>query len=132
MANNDKRISINNVAGGGIGPDLLESYFTYKDGKYKFFDKDNREKSPRGGVAKGGDFAFHLDELPSIEWILTIDTTSTENLVTGNWYEAPHRVKDGLPVNDRRPVKPPEGDQTYTAQSSGVEEHKKNAVSAKA
>lgn len=121
----DQKIPIIHVAGGGIGPDLMESYFTYKHGKYKFFDsKNNKEKSPKGGVAKGENFAFHLNGVDGIEWLLTIDKTSTETKVTGHWYEARHRVENGLPVGN--------DDQTYTAQSSGAEEDNKNAVSATA
>lgn len=127
MADNDKKIPIETVKGGGIGDDLLESYFKFKDGKYKYFDKDNSEKSPSGGIAAGGSFSFQLDEVTGIQWTLTIDPSSTANLVTGEWSEVP--------------IPPPPGwsggltadpDQTFTAQSSGIEEDSDSAASATA
>lgn len=99
------RIIIDSVAPEGIGDDLKGCYYKPKiDGTFDFFDKDGKVKAR--DLKPGSIFSFSLDELPDLEWTLTVNAID-DLKVNGNWTDRP---KDG-------DVGEPEG--TYQGQAGG-------------
>lgn len=117
--NNDNKIPIHGVAGGGHGPDLLNCYFTRnRNGTFDFFDKDGDPKHEN--IKIGAVFMFSLDEVPDVLWALSI-ADGSDTLVSGSWASvpAPPGIAD-------------EPDQTYTAQAGTPVDEKEGAASASA
>ena len=90
MAN---KIIIDSVSPEGIGDDLKGCYYKARnDGTFDFFDKGNKVKAR--DLKQGSQFSFNLDEVPGIDWHLTI-TAITELTVNGDWSDGPEGEPDG-------------------------------------
>lgn len=100
-----EKIIIDSVAPEGIGDDLKGCYYKPRnDGAFDFFDRDGKRKA--GDLKPGSTFSFSLDELPDLEWTLTVNAIDDVK-VNGGWSD---RRKDGE-------VGEPEG--TYQGQAGG-------------
>jgi hypothetical protein len=98
--------------------DLLNCYFVPNgSGEYNFHDPDHKEKAK--DKKKGESFSF---DRKGNKWTLSIDPSSTDDLVTGTWSLGLKHIKGHDDFAD---------DQTYTAQAE-IHVDKKEAASANA
>lgn len=110
----DKQIFIHKVFGGESGKALIECYFIRHGNTYTFYDKDGNEKA--GDVKAGKDFGFTLDEVPDVNWTLSITNPEGPDKLSGKWNDS---------------TNPTEADGEYQAQAGGIgEEEDTNAASA--
>ena len=111
----DKQIFIHKIFGGESGQALIECYFIRHGNTYTFYDKDGNEKA--GDIKIDEDFRFTLDELPDVNWTLSITNPEGPDKLSGTWNDS---------------TNPTEADGEYQAQAggTGAEEEDTNAASA--
>lgn len=111
----DKQILIHTITSGGeSGEALINCYFIRHGNTYTFYDKDGNEKA--GDIKVGEDFWFTLDELPNVNWTLSITNPEGPDKLTGKWNDS---------------IDPSLADGSYQAQAGGSgEEGDTSAASA--
>jgi len=110
----DKQIVIHEISSGGeSGQALIDCYYIRHGNIYTFYDKDGTEKA--GDIKVGEDFWFTLDELPHVNWTLSITNPEGPDKLAGKWNNS---------------VDPSLADGSYQAQAGGSgEEGDANAAS---
>ncbi|HXQ36957.1 MAG TPA: hypothetical protein VN843_23295 [Anaerolineales bacterium] len=110
----DKNIKIHNVIGGISGKALIECYFNRHGNTYTFYDKDGNEKA--ADIKVGEDFWFTLDEVPDVNWTLSITNPVGPDRLLGKWSDS---------------ANPTLADGSYQAEAGGSgEEEEPNVASA--
>ncbi len=82
----DKQISIHAVIGGPSGEALIKCYFIRHGNTYTFYDKDGNEKA--SNIKIDEDFRFTLDELPDVNWTLSITNPQGPDKLSGKWTDS--------------------------------------------
>ena len=101
----EKDILIRDIIGGESGRALINCYYLRHGNTYTFYDKDGNEKAT--DIKIGEDFSFTLDELPNVNWILSITNPHGPDRLDGKWNNS---------------VDPSLADGEYQAQAGGVGE----------
>ncbi len=115
MGDNEKPIYIHEVIGGPSGKALIDCYFLRHGNTYTFFDSDGNQKA--GDIKVGDPFWFTLDEVPDVNWTLSIVNPEGPDKLSGKWSDSSD---------------PALADGEYQAQAGGTgeEEGDTNAASA--
>ena len=111
----DKQILIHKVFGAESGQALKECYFIRHGNTYTFYDKDGNEKA--GDIKRGEDFWFTLDEVPDVNWTLSITNPEGPDKLIGKWNDS---------------TNPIEADGEYQAQAGGTGEGEEDSNAASA
>ena len=82
----DKQIFIHKIFGGESGQALIECYFIRHGNTYTLYHKDGNEKA--GDVKTGKDFSFTLDEVPDVNWTLSITNPVGPDKLLGKWSDS--------------------------------------------
>lgn len=112
----DKQILIKEITSGGQqGDALINCYFIRHGNTYTFYDHDGNEKA--GDIKVGEDFWFTLNDLPDVNWTLSITNPEGPDKLRGKWNDS---------------ANPTLADGSYQAEAggSGEEEGDANAASA--
>lgn len=80
----DKEIVIKEITSGGVSGEALKGcYFVRHGNTYTFYDHDGIEKA--GDIKVSEDFWFTLDDLPNVNWTLSITNPEGPAKLTGKW-----------------------------------------------
>lgn len=83
----DQDIVIKEITSGGQSGDALKGcYFVRHGNTYTFYDHSGNEKA--GEIKIGEDFWFTLDDLPNVNWTLSITNPVGPGKLVGKWKDS--------------------------------------------